>query len=65
LVQLLHTMSEALERMQARLEQLVEAHKKTPAVWAQHFTERVQIRVLSERIRALEKLEANPPEPAV
>jgi hypothetical protein len=56
-------MSEALHQMRARLEQLVEAHKKTPVQWAgQHFTERVAIRVLSERIRAMEKIEENPPE---
>ena len=55
-------MSEALQRMQAQLEQLVEAHKKTPTIWAQHFTERVKIRVLSERIAALQKLEENPQE---
>jgi len=58
-------MSETLQRLRARLTELVEQHKKTPAVWAQHFTERVEIRVLSERIAALEKLEANPPEQAV
>jgi hypothetical protein len=57
-------MSEALHQMQARLAQLIEAHKKTPERWAQHFTERVAIRVLSERIAALEKLEANPPDEA-
>jgi len=55
-------MSEALQRMQAQLEQLVEDHKKTPAGWSgQLFTERVRIRVLSERIAALEALEKNPP----
>jgi hypothetical protein len=55
-------MSEALERMQSKLAELVEAHKKTPAVWAQHFTERVAIRVLTERVAALQALEAQGPQ---
>jgi len=51
-------MSEELQRMQQRLQEMVESHKKTPVKWAQHFTERVAIRVLSERIAALEAAEA-------
>jgi hypothetical protein len=47
-------MSEALQQLQARLEQLVVKHKKTPEKSAQHFSERVEIRVLSERIAAME-----------
>ena len=47
-------MSEALQQLQSRLEQLVVKHKKTPEKSAQHFSERVEIRVLSERIAAME-----------
>jgi hypothetical protein len=47
-------MSEALQQLQTRLDQLVVAHRKTPEKSAQHFSERVEIRVLSERIAALQ-----------
>lgn len=58
-------MSEALQHLQARLTQLLEIHKKTPANSAQHFSERVEIRVVSERIFALELAERDkPPIPA-
>jgi len=54
-------MSEALQQLQARLDQLLARHTKTPSKSAQHFSERVEIRVLSERIAALELAEKNSP----
>ena len=54
-------MSESLQQLQARLNQLLAQHTKTPTKSAQHFSERVEIRVLSERIAALELAEKSSP----
>ena len=54
-------MSDARQLLQARLDQLLVVHAKTPSKSAQHFSERVEIRVLSERIAALELAEKESP----